>query len=513
MPQSARGDTLWFRRALMMGTSYQEGRTPVVTALITKRRIREQLLARGFNTVDAVFYPPTPSGRGPIDTAVNQGVLFINGRGWGQTSGWNYPQFQINDVYNLNNGWKLPVITSLYCGTGNFQANPCFGEAWLRAGTPTSPKGGVAFWGASYTGTSTRWNNCMDYGIYYAIFDRGETTLGPAMYAGKLEQLMNFPLPEDSTDLAIYFHVYNLLGDPAMEMWTGVPQKIVVSYPEVYPVGASSFTVQVTEQNGVPVKGAFVCLYKLGEIHKVAETNNSGLAHFAISTTTADTLFVTVTGRNLKPYLGFSLGETRGVFVGHFSHSPEQVQPGVAAGLTVTLKNYGTEQSANNVRAILSVSDSSDTVTDSVRDYGAFAPGQEGSAVPFQVEIAPSCTSGQVIPLFLKITSGDSLWFSRFTVCVQGPKLVISRYTVSDGNGFLDPGETTELSVTIRNHGSGSASGTVGLLRSANPAAIAVLDSIGNFGTITPGDSATNISNKFRVSAASGIGVGRRFTL
>ncbi|MGQ9707527.1 MAG: C25 family cysteine peptidase [bacterium] len=506
-------DTSWFHRALMVGTSYQEGGTPAVTALVTKRRIREQLLNRGFDFVDTVFYPPTASGRGPVDTAVNRGVLFVNGRGWGQTTGWNYPQFQINDVYNLNNGLRLPVITSIYCGTGNYQANPCFGEAWLRAGTPTAPKGGVAFWGSSYSGTSTRWNNCMDYGIYHAIFERGINTLGPAMYYGKLEQMVNFPLPEDSSDLVIYFHVYNLLGDPGLEMWTGLPQEIVVCYPDVYPVGTSSFEVEVRDLSGGPIKGARVCLYKPGEIHMVGKTNVVGKAQFAISTSNPDTIFVTVTGKNLKPHLGYSRGEARGLFVGHLRHSPEKVQPGVTTGVTVTLKNYGTQQSANDIRVVMSAMDSAAIVTDSIRDYGLLNPGEEGTAEPFQVFIAPSCTSKQQLAFQLRIFSGDSLWHSAFTLTVTGPTFEIGHYIVYDANGFLDPGETAELAVMIRNRGDENASNVSGILRSYNPAAITVEDSIGSFGNLVSGDSSINDNDRFRVRADSAIAIGRSFLL
>lgn len=506
-------DTSWFHRALMVGTSYQEGGTPAVTALVTKRRIREQLLARGFRKVDTVFYPPNPSGRGPVDSAVNSGVLFVNGRGWGQFMGWNYPQFVINDVYNLNNGWKLPIVTSLYCGTGNYAVNPCFGEAWLRAGTPTAPKGGVAFWGTSYTGTSTRWNNCMDYGIYRAIFDRNITTLGLAMYCGKLEQLINFPLPQDSFDLILYFHTYNLLGDPGMEMWTTVPKEILVSYPSVYSVGNTSFPVEVRDIYGNPVENALVCLHKRGEVHLVKRTNRSGQVQFVITTTTPDTVYVTVTGENLKPHLGYSQGETRGALVGISRYEPESVFPGSLTPIAVTLKNFGEVQRVEGIRATLSALDSLATVRDSIREYGSLGPGEENTAQPFLVAIAPSCTSGQRVNFRLVITGGDSVWTTGFSLAVRGPTITVTGLTVYDTNGFLDPGETVELSVRVQNRGATDARDVLGILRSSNSWAIAIVDSLGSFGTVPPGDSGENRSDRFVVRAAPGIGIGRRFLL
>ena len=507
-------DTMWYHRALMVGTSYQEGGgTPAVTALVTKRVIRERLLARGFAQIDTVFCPPTPNGRGPVDTAVNRGVLFVNGRGWGNHTGWEYPVFLINDVAGLNNGWKLPVVTSIYCGTGNYLANPCFGEMWLRAGVPQSPRGGVAFWGSSYTATSTRWNNCMDYGIYQAIFDWGVRTCGPAMYSGKMAQFTNFPLPGDSEELDRYFHVYNLLGDPSLEMWTGVPRPLDVSYPATFPVGTSSFGVVVRDGSGQPVRDAVVCLHKAGEVHAVKRSNGAGRALFAVTTTSADTMFVTVTGADFIPHLGLSVGTQSSVFVGHLSHDPQTAGPGSGISLSVTLKNFGTSQTAMNVDATLRVLDSSSTVTDSVRTYGDISPGGTGTASAFGVTVAPACTSGQRIPFELSVTSGDSTWLSSFEVTVQGPTLRTGGYTVHDTNGVLDPGETAELSVLVRNSGTGAAGGMTGTLRSLNPAAIQVLDSNGTYGTIGPNDSAENSGDRFQVHSNSGIGVGRRFSL
>ena len=506
-------DTSWYHRALMVGTSYEEGGTAAVTALVTKRVIRERLLQRGFTQIDTVFYPPTPNGHGTVDTVVDRGVLYVNGRGWGNYEGWRYPSFLISDVSALTNGWKLPVVTSVYCGTGNFQANPCFGEAWLRVGTPSSPRGAVAFWGSSYTATSTRWNNCMDYGIYQAIFDWGVRTCGPAMYLGKMAQFTNFPLPADSQELRNYFHVYNLLGDPALEMWTGVPRSLNVSYPATFPVGTSSFEVVVRDGSGQPIRDASVCLSKAGEVHKTVLTDGSGRALFAITTSSPDSMLVTVTGANLVPHLGKSVGVSAGVFVGHLSHDPQSAGPGSSVSLSVTLKNFGTSQTATNVSATLRVLDSSATVTDSVRNYGDIVPGGTGSASAFGVTVAPACTSGQTIPFRLAVASGDSVWLSGFEVPVQGPTLKTAGYTVYGGNGVLDPGESDELSVLVRNSGSGAAVGVSGVLRSLNPSAVQVLDSTGTYGTIGTKESVENVGDRFQVHASSGIGVGRRFSL
>jgi hypothetical protein len=505
-------DTTWFHRALMVGTSYQEGGTPAVTALRTKRHIRERMLGFGFTQIDTVFYPPTASGRGLVDTAVNRGVSFINGRGWGNYEGWRYPQFLINDVAGLQNGWRLPVVTSIYCGTGNYQANPCFGELWLRAGSPTSPRGGVAFWGSSYTGTSTRWNNCMDYGIYEAIFNHGQTVCGPAMYSGKLAQYSSFPLPGDSVELRNYFHVYNLLGDPALSMWTAVPRGLNVSHPGWVPAGTSSFDVYVTDGHDAPVAGALVCVSKSGEVHEVGRTDAWGACRLSTPSISDGNLLVTVTGSNLVPYLGQVGVGAADVWVGQGGFSPATAGPGQAVDLNVTLRNFGSSQTATGVTATVRAL-SGAVVTDSVRSYADIGPGGTASAAPFSLTVAPSCTSGQRIELQVSVTSGQGTWQSALSLRAQGPTLRWTRSTIHDGNGWLDPGETAELSVSLWNRGGGAANGLTATLRSLSPNAVEVVDSTGSFGSIGAGDSAMNSSDRFTVRANAAVGTGRRFSL
>jgi hypothetical protein len=65
----------------------------------------------------------------------------------------------------------------------------------------------------------------------------------------------------------------------------------------------------------------------------------------------------------------------------------------------------------------------------------------------------------------------------------------------------------------ILNRGDGAANGLTGVLRSLNPNAVSVVDSLGSFGSVAAGDSGQNTGDRFTVHANAGVGVGRRFTL
>jgi hypothetical protein len=505
-------DTLWYKRALMVATSYQQSGVPVWTALAIKRYLRNFLLEHNYNQVDTVFYPPTASGVGKIDTIINRGVTFVNGRGWGNREGWNYPYFKLSEVNNLNNGWKLPVVTSFYCATGNFTAAQCFGTTFLTAGSPTNPKGAVAFYGPIYATTSTRFNNCQDYSIYWGIFEEKIYNCGPAMFRGKIELLNNFPSPSDSLSLDTHVNTYNLLGDPSLDMWIGtVPKPLVVNYPSEIPVGSSSVTITVRNSIAQPISGALVSLYKTNEIKKCAFTDNSGNATFDFTTQTSDTLFVTVTMHNYIPHLGNIQVTAQPVYVGFYSYSGSTIA-GQTANLTISLKNFGSSQTANNTIAKLRTQDNHIAIIDSVKSYGNITPGQIIAGGPFQFTIATNCTNNHRVNFQLAIISESNNWQAGFSISISTAELSYANHTVSDGgNNILDPGETSNLIVKIFNRGMQNISNVSGILRCTNPNAIRVTDSIGYFGNINAGDSIQNNTDYFIVQASPSIGIGRKF--
>ncbi|MBI4721499.1 MAG: hypothetical protein HY769_00595 [Candidatus Stahlbacteria bacterium] len=291
------GETAWYKRALVVGGNYPAS---VTTAVLTKRWVRELLLSNGYTQVDTCFYPPTTDGRTLITQSVNTGVSFINFRGWSNTQGWHYPQFGYDDIPVLSNGWKLPIVTGISCLTGNFNSPNCFGSAWVKAGTPTTPNGGIAFYGPSSGDTHSRFNNCIDQGIYWGIFKEAIPSIGQACYRGKMELCDNFPI---DTIIKNYFYYYNLIGDPELNIWTDIPEPLEVEHLTTLNIGTNDFEVTV-QSKATPLQDAIVSLIKQGEVDTCGITDSDGRISLPISLATTGNLLVTVTARNHIPYLG-----------------------------------------------------------------------------------------------------------------------------------------------------------------------------------------------------------------
>lgn len=497
-------DTLWYRRALMVGANYPDY---VTTALPTKRCVRDRLLARGFETVDTVFYPPVSNGVEMITNSVNSGVLFVNYRGGrASVNKWDVPQFRIDDIYGLSNDWKLPLIVSLVCYTGSFDAPECFGEAWLRAGTPYQPKGGIAFIGPGSASTSTRWNNCLDYGIYWAILEEDVPTVGQVLIRGKIELLCNFPLEQfGSSGVERYFNDYNLLGDPEMTVWRDVPERILVTHPDTLPIGSSLFAVGVEDVSHRPIENALVSAFKEGEVRATGFTDGNGICMLNIEPRTSGSLYLTVTKRGILPCLDSISVEPNNIYVGYFSHTiggDGTISSGETTFVNVSLKNYGSA-TATGVSAVLGA-DEYITVIDSMFEFGSIGAGEEKEGI-YSFAVSSGCRNGHAVQFTIKSSSGNYVWSSGFIDSVSSPDFSFDTVAVA-GDGTIDPGEEENIYITVGNDGSYTAYDVDGILRNLTSTA-SVTDSTDYFGELMPDSTSMGT---FSVGIYSGVAVGKR---
>ncbi len=131
--------------------------------------------------------------------------------------------FHLDDVSNLTNESKLPVVLQMTCLTGAFH-NPAYAtldEALLRASNGAA----VAVWGATGLGVSTGHAE-LAAGFLQSVYRDNRSILGLAALSGKLTLAANNPVHIDMLD------TFNLLGDPATRLnLTVVPQPVALYLP------------------------------------------------------------------------------------------------------------------------------------------------------------------------------------------------------------------------------------------------------------------------------------------
>ena len=132
--------------------------------------------------------------------------------------------------------------------------------------------------------------------------------MGVAMSRSSLELYRQYGADEPA--IPEIWSVWNsLMGDPATDIWLGIPSELDVSYPAIVPAGATAIPVTVTS-GGAPVAGAHVAAFQADHLRSVARTDAAGQVLLPLAGAVDGTARLTVSGHNLLPYRGFfALGD------------------------------------------------------------------------------------------------------------------------------------------------------------------------------------------------------------
>jgi Peptidase family C25/Propeptide_C25/FlgD Ig-like domain len=503
--------TDWTKKAYFMASN--DGGNHQVAE---RTHLYSMAIARRYGMIcDSLFYYYN-SGT-PITTAINGGRAWALYSGHGGYQEWVGPPFTNNDVRALTNVDKVPFVGTFACEAGDYANSSyteCFSEAWVRVGF----RGAIAHLASSVTSYWTE-----DDTLQRRVFDCGfDSSLYWVMGMINKAKIIFYQQMGATTMTRRYFEMYNVMGDGAIDVYSDVPHDITVMHPAVIPIGTNPLTVTVSD-GGFPVKNAMVCASGRADtiLHEVGYTDASGQVTLTLTTTMPDTVFVTVTGHNLAPYLGHILAlPSAGPYVVYLRHQIIDTAPGgngdgiVNPGenilLPVWVKNWGSAI-ANNLQARLSTADPNITVTDSLKSFGDIPAGDSAYAADgFAFLVALSCTNGYRLNFTLTCHDAqDSVWTSYITIPVGAPVINYVDKIVDDAgqarpNGKVDPGETAELIVILENQGLGNAFDVSAILRSGD-SRFTIEDSVGTFGTILADSVGNNDADRFIVTAASSI--------
>ncbi|MDO9576676.1 MAG: C25 family cysteine peptidase [Candidatus Cloacimonadales bacterium] len=443
----------WFERAtLVAGNMSSEPPYPTTPVKVTQW-LRDKMDAYGYQNIDEIYYWENHYNgiTAQIVNSINSGVGIVTYRGWGDANGWHYPYFHTESLDQLTNGLQLPVMTSFVCNSGDFanSVDPCLGEKWLTLGSATAPQGGVVFLGPSDLHTSTPFNNSIFSGFYGGLLDEGIHTFGAALLRGKWELWNNFPLNRQNTEEAgalvrFYYHVYNILGDPSIEVWTRTPEIFSCTLPGSISIGTNYLDIGLSTD----LDGAVVTAIKGSEVF-TTEIVENGQATLLFNCETAGDLQIAITKPNFYPLIqnvsvvsqavdvGFEECTTGGIII-----AGETVQ------LAVSLHNFGTE-TATSVSADLSSDNGNVTINTTTANYGDIYIGN--SVVQnFEILIDPACPDNETIEFELDISTGST---AKFEIIVNSLSLEVMQVVVNNENGYLEPAQTDDISVTIQNNG------------------------------------------------------------
>lgn len=204
-----------------------------------------------------------------------------------------------SEVDYLTNTDRMSIIVSLGCHANEMDYNDCISEHFVIY---NDMKAGVAFTGNTrsgwfYVGDPMSLSSSLDIQWWKGLFDQNNYRLGETIAYAK----NNNP----SGGIWNYCQwTLNLLGEPEMPVWTELPDSFVVTHPTYLPVGSSMFTVHVEEFGPSNIEGAYVCLWKEGEVYATGYTDASGNVTLTATPESVGYMDVTITMQNFIPYRG-----------------------------------------------------------------------------------------------------------------------------------------------------------------------------------------------------------------
>jgi len=492
-------DQNWITRSIMVSYVMNSSYYPYFSARETKMAVRDKLLNFTHTIVDTCISPYQP-GQLQLEEMINSGCSLVNYRGAGNYNYWagfSGTMFGSENVLNLNNGFMLPFITSITCGGGDFAAleNPrCFGEVWMSAGTPGTPKGAIGFIGPSERDTKTPFNNALDMGIYQGITQEGLYRGGEMLLRGKMELYLNYPFGHEwgsSYDSdQFYFYVYNLLGDPGLAIWTDFPKEFQIELANEYLVGSNHLEI-ILNSDDEDLQDFLISITDSEYLYQTGYTDASGTALIPIQLEEGE---YTITASKYG-YLPVSiLLEVEGSYDLNLltqEMDPEPV-PDQEITLQVAIKNQS-QQELSELSAILQEEcEYIELETDSI--LIAYIDPDSVCNLEFDFSTSPIWRNGAIDELMLEVFNSNVN--NEFYIAVPnlGPELIVEQLVVCNENGYIIPDESTEINFLLENQGT-AASGNFDLLLESQSNLITVIQSGGIYQDIEIGETGSSLQN------------------
>ena len=434
-------DTQFLNRVLLVAG--EENQPPA--DLMTNAQVNylgNQLL--DFNTLlDTLCFRNSESNlaRDSILNALVQGAAHINYSGHCRYKGWVRPNIEASSIDSLPSNQKYAFVVNNCCSSNNYSAT-CFGEQLLR-----KDRGGAIgvigasnetlwdedfYWsvGAKYPVVSSPVYDSRTLGSYDRLLgvvsqdvDSKVISAADMLWAGN-EAVMQSGSPY----YQYYWEVYNLLGDPSLMPYIGIPEHLSVSI-------ASPITIGDSRLHVVGNPGTRVSLLQNGKLLGVCVLNDFGESDIHLRYPILDTLILTATHQFFRPQIDtlvpFSASGPRVVvldaFVGDSNLNPNgtSIHHGIN-NIHLVLANCGSEV-AHTVRIGSNVADTILFVADSM---------VVGSIDTITFAFFPEFeVSDAVFPIDIQIQTADTVAHQTFYFDVVAPKVLIQQVQLSE-NGF-----------------------------------------------------------------------------
>lgn len=492
----------WLNRMLLVGDWSPSG----ISTVYLSKYIRERALYINPDYTFTELYGSDPSPT-LMNNAMNQGVGFFSYRGYLGMSGWS------PSASSLNNAYRLPHAVIITCGTGNFGGTATT-EDFVRLGTAAQPKGAVTAIGVATSSTHTTFNNVIHGGIWAGLLTHDMRTMGEALLHGKVYNHQIFGVSSPSNVLS-FNHWTNLMGDPTLEVFMGIPNQFTATYQNIIPLGLSLLDVAVRDTSNTAVEGACVTLTQNNNIISRGYTDAEGNVIMVLPTSmTVANITITISRHNFKPIQQTITVDNSGTLVPgtividddntgqSVGNNDGAINGGEIVELLFGLQNTGTTP-ISGISGNIMTTNPHVTFIQSAVTYPTINASELGfNTNPVVMQVAPNIPHQELLRMHLILTDsqGNNYDVSEFVQTFNAKLRYHSHAIVTGGNQFLEPGETADLTITMSNIGAIAVNDVSARLYSDNDL-VSVVNHTVLYGDMLPNIQVTPAAERFQLFA------------
>ena len=446
-------------------------------------------------------------GANQIRPLLSQGSNLVNHLGHSNTTyNMRLSNNQVSASTVTNNGanhnFSIHFTQGCYAGSfDNRDTNPgqyvgdCIAEKFTSISTGAAAMIAHSRYGWGVQGSTDGASQYFNREFIDAIFGENIHELGWALVDSKID---NIPFINNQPVMYWVDYETNLLGDPALMIWTDTPQVITALLPTVWAVGVNNYQIQTNAPNAqFRIKQDDAIVYE-------TIANAAGLVDISLLAPLSPTLYeIYINATNFYGY--------QSTFVATASEMPYIVCANVTTNSTdnlhqtdhdywigATIKNLGlTNQLAPGSLSLSSNSPNIVVLSPAISFNALVAGDSIVVANAFQIRIGGSFADHSNAILTFNASFDTYQTQSSTALPLNAPNITVTSYQVVNGSNLINPGDHPTVTITIPNTGSGTAFSPMMLLMESSPY-ISLSATDVYFPAVAPGQTLVN-SNSFTI--------------
>jgi len=342
-----------------------------------------------------------------------------------------------------------------------------------------------------------------------AIFGESIFDLGYTLVDSKID---NIPYISNSPVMFWVTYETNLTGDPAMMIWTDIPQQLTAQLPNAWLVGATQYQISTNAPNAnFRIKQGAELLF---------ETDADATGFVTVNLLEGlnpGTYELYLTAPNFYSYsTSFEVIASQIAYIIPTTVTPIDddglLHAGENISLNVTLQNVGMVNQVSS--GILTISSASPhiSVFQSSVNFNAISSGSTINLNDvFEIGINTNFTDGAIVPIVFTAQYDEFSTQTTSNLILNAPILSVESYSLGGGSGIILPGRTVNVNLTIDNDGSGIAFSPMMILIPDSP-----MISVSEYEVVFPpidNDSQVTFNSAFSVTVSADAEIGSMITI